>query len=98
MKIERTDYAYAFTDSGFLRKMHICQLLAELTIMKSSVFPLAKRVANIDHYSRLNIVNSIKNAIAHEDWMSCIEIYTEFDPYDTWSDEGYFRILTLKCL
>jgi hypothetical protein len=98
MKIEKTDYAYAFTDSGFLRKMHICQLLAELTIMKSSVLPLVKRVTHIDHYSRLNIVTSIQNAIVHEDWLTCLEIYLRNDIEAEILEEHYIRIFSVKCL
>ncbi|CCE26078.1 g054 [Yersinia phage phiR1-37] len=91
MKIVKTDFKYAYSDTFFISKMNIFQLLAEMTIMNSSVLPIVKRETHIDHYSRLNPISSIKNATTHEGWLTCIEFYTNFHEID---EGGYIRILT----
>ena len=49
MKIEKTSFKYAYSDKIFLSKMHIFQLLAEMTIMNSSVLPIVERESYVDH-------------------------------------------------
>ena len=97
MKIIQTDFKYAL-DSMFLSKMHIFQLLAQMTIMNSSVLPIIKKETHIDHYSRLNPVTAIRKSIVHEDWLTCKEFYIAFDPHLTYTDDGYIRISLPKCL
>lgn len=95
MKIEKTSFKYAYSDKIFLSKMHIFQLLAEMTIMNSSVLPIVERESHVDHYSRQHPVTSIKKSITYEDWITCIEFYTTFIELD---EASYIRILTTKCL
>jgi hypothetical protein len=93
MKIIEIDYDYAFRDIYFLRKMQIADLVSKLCIMHSSVLPILKRETIIDHYSRLNLLDYIKNSITRDNWLSTIEIHISFE-----FDEELIRIFLLKCL